>query len=612
MGLLVFPLCLSAQTKIGYSNGDFERTDGVRLTSSEQQSAAIKIPASKLKALLGKKITGVRGVFGTRNVESVKFFITDDLEGTPLYEQAISGVSTSWKDFSLDTPFEITADKDLYFGFTINCTTNYRPLAFDRSYGEKGCSYGMNEEGKWEDLFDKKMGSFNLMLLVDDAPAFVDASVRPFDANGYYKTGSEYKFQGQLYNFGSETITSFDVHCMFDNNETETFTINGVSIPNASTYNFDLPNISTESEGRKVVELSVDNINGKADVYTDDNSCNSSVYFYPANIQRAYLLETFTSQSCMNCPEGHRIIEETLSERTENVVQLSHHSGYQADAFTMEEDSYYVELYNSASTFAPAFMLNRATNENINASSPVFNISRVYVNESIDRQATIQPYVEMNMNTNYDRATKLLSGTLKIKTHVKPEGSDPRLTLCLMQDSIVTVQTNGGANYVHRHAFRGCLNGAWGEPITLEEGKEFTKEISYTLPDSILSTYLNVSYIKTVPEHMYLVAFVSNYNPNDATDRKVYNCTEICFTGNTSTDGIADITEEKAKARIYGNSSCVTADGDFDYLYVYDINGKLMRKCTASGETFTLSPGVYVTKAVKGGKSVTAKSVIGR
>lgn len=147
MGLIMLPLCMSAQTKIGYSNGDFERTDGVRLNNNEQQSAAIKIPAAKLKALQGKKITGVRGAFGTKNVESVKFFITDNLNGTPLYEQTITGVSTSWKSFNLDTPFEITADKDLYFGFTITCTTNYRPLAFDRSYGEEGTSYGITENG---------------------------------------------------------------------------------------------------------------------------------------------------------------------------------------------------------------------------------------------------------------------------------------------------------------------------------------------------------------------------------------------------------------------------------------------------------------------------------
>lgn len=96
-------------------------------------------------------------------------------------------------------------------------------------------------------------------------------------------------------------------------------------------------------------------------------------------------------------------MEATLKDRTESIVQIGHHSGYQPDSFTMEEDDAYVDFYNSSSTFAPAFMLNRATNENISAASPVFNVSRVYINESIDKQATIQPYVELQLNTDLTR-----------------------------------------------------------------------------------------------------------------------------------------------------------------------------------------------------------------
>lgn len=55
MGLIMLPLCMSAQTKIGYSNGDFERTDGIRLNNNEQQSAAIKNTGSKTKSTSGKE-----------------------------------------------------------------------------------------------------------------------------------------------------------------------------------------------------------------------------------------------------------------------------------------------------------------------------------------------------------------------------------------------------------------------------------------------------------------------------------------------------------------------------------------------------------------------------
>ena len=56
IGFIMFPVCASAQTRIGYTNGDFNRTDGVRLSSGTTQSAAIKIPASKLAKLAGQFI----------------------------------------------------------------------------------------------------------------------------------------------------------------------------------------------------------------------------------------------------------------------------------------------------------------------------------------------------------------------------------------------------------------------------------------------------------------------------------------------------------------------------------------------------------------------------
>ena len=122
IGFIMFPVCASAQTRIGYTNGDFNRTDGVRLSSGTTQSAAIKIPASKLAKLAGAKVTGIRSVFGTRSLDNVKFFVKADLDGESLYEQQLSGFSTQWRDYDLTTPFELTGERDLYFGFEITCS----------------------------------------------------------------------------------------------------------------------------------------------------------------------------------------------------------------------------------------------------------------------------------------------------------------------------------------------------------------------------------------------------------------------------------------------------------------------------------------------------------
>ena len=86
IGFLALPVCAQAQTTFGYTNGDFDRDDGVRLCAGTTQRAAIRMSAEKLSLLAGAKVTAIRSVFGTRNLNSVTFFITSDLDGEPLYE----------------------------------------------------------------------------------------------------------------------------------------------------------------------------------------------------------------------------------------------------------------------------------------------------------------------------------------------------------------------------------------------------------------------------------------------------------------------------------------------------------------------------------------------
>ena len=152
IGFLALPVCAQAQTTFGYTNGDFDRVDGVRLCAGTTQRAAIRMSAEKLSLLAGAKVTAIRSVFGTRNLNSVTFFITSDLDGEPLYEQQLSGgFSTRWAKYELTTPFEIPTGSDLYFGLSIDCGESYYPLAFDRQYGEPGCVYGLTDDG-WADI----------------------------------------------------------------------------------------------------------------------------------------------------------------------------------------------------------------------------------------------------------------------------------------------------------------------------------------------------------------------------------------------------------------------------------------------------------------------------
>ena len=67
----------------------------------------------------------------------------------------------------------------------------------------------------------------------------------------------------------------------------------------------------------------------------------------------------------------------------------------------------------------------------------------------------------------------------------------------------------------------------------------------------------------------------------------------------------------KPVARLTGTADALRAEGNFDCLYIYNVGGRMVRKCSA-GDTFALTPGVYVTRAVKDGQTATAKAVVAR
>lgn len=622
----MLPVCAGAQTTIGYTNGTFERNDGVRISSGTTQRVAMRIPAAKLAQLAGSKVTAIKSVFGTRNLDEVTFFIADDLNGTPLYEQKLSKFSTQWAEYSLNTPYTLTADRDLYFGYSITCNEAYKPLAFDRQKVEPGSMYGYSDAG-WTDMANMGFGNLNLQLLVDGAPSFTDVSLRLFNADGYYKAGKEYSFTGDLFNFGNTPVSSFDVRYSVDGGEEQKYTVSGINVPSGSTYSFDIKGLESQDFGEKSVSVVIDNINGGADGYAEDNSRGLQMFFYPAGMERNVLVENFTGQTCGNCPMGHVALETAVDysknvEGLDNIVQVAYHSGYQPDDFTMMDDAYYQQFYKVNG--APTFMVNRYANPNVDASTPVFslltNTSATVANilDGIQQQAATQPYVGVYINTDYDKATRHLTGEVSVVTYRTPEVSNPTITLQLMQDSIVGNQASfttglGGSNYVHRHVSRGTINGTFGESITLEAGKVVSIPVDYTLPESILSNYDNVTYIDAVPENMYLVAVVGNHNTQNITDCVVLNCAAVKF-GSSTITGITETpsAEKTVSARLVGKAGALRAEGDFDTLYIYNVDGKLVSRCTTAGTMLSLSPGVYVTRAVKDGAVSTAKIVVAR
>lgn len=70
------------------------------------------------------------------------------------------------------------------------------------------------------------------------------------------------------------------------------------------------------------------------------------------------LMESFTSQYCGQCPDGHEMLETAYAGLENRVAWVSHHAGFQNDAMTCSASTAMEALYNT-SIYAPAVSIDR-------------------------------------------------------------------------------------------------------------------------------------------------------------------------------------------------------------------------------------------------------------
>lgn len=606
----------TAQTVVGWTDGNHSRTSGFRAGDSTTQGVAIRLPQSKAQLLKGHTIAAVNAAFCSSRMRDFTLFITDDLAGEPLYSQSLDGSSTSWTEYALDTPYEITGD-EIYIGFTGTISTIYLPLSFDGSSGYAETSYVYNN-GTWEDYYEEGYGSANIQLILSDTCSFTDASLRIGSIDGYYRLGESYDIAcGQLFNFGSNTITSIDITYAFSDGDVQVQTIDTLSIESNSLADIVLPSVSFASSGIYDATISVSAVNGNEyDDDATDNSGDVQISIYPSDTARNYLVENFTGQACTNCPSGHKLLESAVGDR-DDVVIVAHHSGYGNDAFTMAEDMSLL-FFNDASggTFAPGFMTNRyrIDSQSSSYSCPAFSIGdEADITDRLDLLSEMQPYVTVVLSKSFDEETRLLSGTVDVHAYAQLPNDTAYINLYIVQDSIEAYQKSGGDNYMHRHVFRGTIDtDAFGVPFRIAAGDTYTHSFSYTVPESITSSYLSSTSetFDVVLDHMSLVAFVSNYNADDPNDCIVYNADSAPFLDENSTTGITNVEGKPSSLNIYSDGGQLFVNSQCSSVKVYDISGKMVGAIDGGSGSLSLNNGVYIVRAQTADGTVARKIVV--
>ena len=215
----------------------------------------------------------------------------------------------------------------------------------------------------------------------------------------------------------------------------------------------------------------------------------------PVEVAKRVLIEDFTGQRCVNCPNASEMIE-SLQEQygAENVIAVGIHSGRFSKTVTNQPFRLWTETgdyyFNSWGIDAqPTGVIDRKT------VSSTYQSWGTIVRDALQASAPLT----LDATTSYDEATRTVTINVNAKGVLDVTG---KLQLWLTEDNITNIQymPDGSVNtqYVHNHVFRTAVNGQDGEDFSIAWDEEKTVTSTYVLDEDWKA------------ENMSVVAFVYN------------------------------------------------------------------------------------------------------
>lgn len=215
----------------------------------------------------------------------------------------------------------------------------------------------------------------------------------------------------------------------------------------------------------------------------------------PVEVAKRVLIEDFTGQRCVNCPNASEMIE-SLQEQygAENVIAVGIHSGPFSKTVTNQPFPLWTETgdyyFNSWGIDAqPTGVIDRKT------VSSTYQSWGTIVRDALQASAPLT----LDATTSYDEATRTVTINVNAKGVLDVTG---KLQLWLTEDNITNIQymPDGSINtqYVHNHVFRTAVNGQDGEDFSIAWDEEKTVTSTYVLDEDWKA------------ENMSVVAFVYN------------------------------------------------------------------------------------------------------
>ena len=215
-----------------------------------------------------------------------------------------------------------------------------------------------------------------------------------------------------------------------------------------------------------------------------------------ATVQRNVLIEDFTGQRCIFCPDAaEAIAQQQKLYGADKLIAVAFHAG----PLAIKSGSGFVGLRTDVGdTYYKYWAVPNVPKAIINRRGGVLS-KDTWAGRIYDEFAQTTS-IGIDLKCQYEATTR----QVEIETDLKTLADDVKgkLQLWLVEDSIVAPQmfpnNKVEKEYVHNHVFRAAINGEWGTELILSKKGIHKEKTTYTLSEDV------------VPKNAWIVGFFYN------------------------------------------------------------------------------------------------------
>ena len=587
---------------LGYTDSDF--TIGLGPFVSAYTEGAIQYPQEKMQKLEGSRITHIIVGFADELSEQENMiFITNDLNGEPLYKQEVANFKAGWNDVKLDVPFEITGE-EIFFGFKIAGKGDI--LSLDGSENNDYANWirlrePKESEGSWT---HQGGGCWNIKAVIEgenlpkDQVKLIKANI-----NKYAQAGGESPVSIIVKNEGSTPIEKLQVETQINTKEPIVFTVDKLNIQSNEVQNVYIGSYPVEEASIYNLTLKITHVNETEDV--NENVFTQKNIISKANYRnRKIMAEHFSTLRCPNCPIAHLRIEKASKYR-QNILHVIHHSGFAKDPLTIPESEQYLFFYTNGSgegqCYAPGLMLDRtnlsrygATNgQGKSTPGPAFFPQRETMGEFMDKRLSTPALITTTIKQTYDtesrKVTMKVMGEVPQANQKKIDFSTLKLNVFVTEDSILGKQAQSGdqpaKETYNNYVLRKVVTETWGNSFVVDNEQYESESIEFDIPAD-----WNVDNLK-------IIAFVSNYKQFNSNECEVLNAEEVWV--NKGNDSSIESTWNNNDTKVYTIGKELFVEGAFTNGAIYQIAGMKLLDFDGSNAKISLdglTSGFYLVR----------------